>query len=241
MKPLVKASIRRNATSGLVVLVPVLVTLYALYWLYGHLASVPLIGSLAPQVPVLGRYAPALSAALFTLAVLVAVVFGVGYLMRTALGVVVAERIDDYVNRVPGFRMVYNASQMAVETAVSDNVELKQPAKVEIWGDTRLTAFRTGNEAPDGKEVLFVPTSPNVTSGIVVEVHEEDVIDPDETLEDSLTRVLSAGFGERTETAEEVSTPEELEEFGRDRRADDESEGDRRDRAGEDGAEPAER
>lgn len=224
------ASIRGNATSGLVVLVPLFVTMLALRWLYNRVAGIPLVGDLAPQLPVIGVVAPSLSEVLFTLVVLAGLVFAIGYLMRTALGVVVAERIDAYANRVPGFRMVYNASQVAVETAVSDNVELRQPAKVELWDGTRLTAFRTGKRAPDGRSIVFVPTSPNVTSGFVVEVDEADLIDQDESLEESLTRVISAGFGERTERTREeiqdISTPEELEELGRERRERDRESGD---------------
>jgi len=179
--------LKRNLGSGLVILLPILVSVFALRWLYTKLAALPLVEGIQPPA-----FGVALSIVLF-----VTWVFGIGYLMRTALGTVLAMRLDALMNRVPGIRVVYNASKMAIETAVADTDGLKRPVKVKPWGDLRVTAFDTGHESDEGNPVLFIPTSPNVTSGIVVEVDEEDVIELDESVEDALTRVLSAGFGEK--------------------------------------------
>ena len=43
--------------------------------------------------------------------------FAVGYLMRTAVRALVGTTIDDTMNQVPGLRVVYNASKMAIETS----------------------------------------------------------------------------------------------------------------------------
>ncbi|GAA0677186.1 DUF502 domain-containing protein [Natronoarchaeum mannanilyticum] len=179
--------LKRNLGSGLVILLPILVSVFALRWLYTKLAALPLVEGIQP--PAVGVV---LSIALF-----VTWVFGIGYLMRTALGTVLAMRLDALMNRVPGIRVVYNASKMAIETVVADTDGLKRPVKLKPWGDLRVTGFDTGHESDEGNPVIFIPTSPNVTSGIVVEVDEEDVIELDESVEDALTRVLSAGFGEK--------------------------------------------
>jgi len=190
------SSWKRDAASGLIVIIPVLVTLYIIYWVFGSLASVALV---ATQIgnPYL--------AVLLTLVVFVLVVFAVGYLMRTALGRFLEDRLDDVINRLPGLRIVYNASKMAVETALNGTEEFQKPVKVEPWDGMRMTGFRTGQRAPDGREIVFIPTSPNITSGYVVEVEPEDIIETGETAEDALTRVLSAGFGNSTTGASDVS------------------------------------
>ena len=65
----------------------------------------------------------------------------------------------------------------------------------------KMTAFKTGNKTDDGKDILFMPTSPNITTGFVIEMDPEEYEDSDESVEDSLARVLSAGFGvKKTET-----------------------------------------
>ena len=48
--------------------------------------------------------------------------------------------------------------------------------------------------------MLFLPTSPNITTGYVIEVEPDRYEHIDESVEDALTRVLSAGFGDSQET-----------------------------------------
>ncbi len=179
---------KRDAASGLVVLVPIIVTIWVVWWLFRFIANLPLIENQIAN--------PALRVVL-TLVLFALLVLAVGYLMRTALGSIVEAAIDDVMNQVPGLRVVYNASKMGVETALNGTNELQEPVKVFTWDGIRMTAFKTGREAPDGRKLLFLPTAPNITSGFVIEVEQEDLIETDETVEEALTRILSAGFGER--------------------------------------------
>ncbi len=105
------------------------------------------------------------------------------------------------MNRVPLIRVLYNASKLAVETAVSGTDDLQKPVKVEPWNGMRMTAFKTGKVTDDGRVVLFMPTAPNITTGFVMEVEPEDITETGETVEEALTRVLSAGFGEQEPTS----------------------------------------
>ena len=181
---------KRDFASGLIVLVPLIVTAWLVYWLYGRVASIPLTGALVGNT-VLQVF--------LTLLIFALLVLAVGYLMRTAVGSFVEGAIDQVMNQLPGLRVVYNASKMAIETALSDTTALQAPVKLETWDGIRMTAFKTGRKAPDGRELLFLPTAPNITSGFVIEVEESDIIEIDESVEDALTRILSAGFGERDE------------------------------------------
>lgn len=183
------ASWQRDFASGLIVLVPVLVTLVFLAWIYGHLRRVPI-----PLDPGPLRV-------LLTLIIFVLLVFSVGYLMRTALGSVLEGMLDDLMNQLPGLRVIYNASKMAIETAVSGTDDLQKPVRIEVWNGLRMTAFKTGNRAPDGREVLFLPTAPNITTGFVIEVEEDRYEEIDDSVEDALTRLISAGFGDNDNKA----------------------------------------
>ncbi|MEE6209698.1 DUF502 domain-containing protein [Salarchaeum sp. III] len=184
------ATWKRDAASGLIVLVPLLLTLFVVYWIYSQIANFGLLGAIEP---------PALRVAL-AVVVFVGLVFAVGYLMRTAVGSVGEAYIDDAINRLPGLRVVYNASKMGVETVLAGGSgEFQKPVKIETWDGLRMTAFKTGKSTDDGREIVFIPTSPNITTGFVVEAKPEDIEDLDESTEDALTRVLSAGFGEAHE------------------------------------------
>ncbi|PSP37085.1 hypothetical protein BRC66_06645 [Halobacteriales archaeon QH_2_66_30] len=163
------AAWKRDFASGLIILVPILVTVVVLVWIYSRLARIPIpVDSEPVRV--------ALSILIFIL-----LVFSVGYLMRTALGAVLESALDDLMNSLPGLRVIYNASKMAVETALSGTSEL------------------TGNTTADGREILFLPTAPNITTGFVIEVEPDRYTEIDDNVEDALTRLISAGFGDNTD------------------------------------------
>ncbi|GGN91329.1 MULTISPECIES: DUF502 domain-containing protein [Haloarcula] len=202
------SSWKRDFASGLIILLPFIVTLYVIVYLYGILASaaffIPAIDSQLLQDFGLPAEMATVRAVEFArvfvaLVLFVLLVFSVGYLMRTAFGDFVEGALDDAMNQVPGLRVVYNASKMAVETAVSGTEELQTPVKIEAWDGMRMTAFKTGQTTDDGRDVLFLPTAPNITSGYVVEVDPEDYEETDERVEEALTRILSAGFGDTHE------------------------------------------
>jgi len=197
------ATWKRDFASGLVILVPIIVTLYIIAYLYGVIASTPFLvlidAALLEQFLPAGLVTPrtvTFTRVLLTVFVFILMVFSVGYLMRTAIGTLVEAGIDDLMNRLPGLRVVYNASKMAVETALGGTDELQEPVKIETWDGLRMTAFKTGQRAADGRELLFLPTAPNITTGFVIEVEPDQYEETDETVEDALTRILSAGFGE---------------------------------------------
>jgi uncharacterized membrane protein len=193
---------KRDIVSGLIILVPVLVSLYAVFWLFSFIADLPLVGVVGdPRLRVIA-----------TLAVFVGAVALVGMAMRTAAGALFTVWIDGTINRVPGLRVVYNASQLAVETVVSGDAELKQPVRVRTWNGVLMTAFKTGKHTDDGKVQLFMPTAPNVTSGYVIEVEPEAAMPTDETVEEAMTRLLSAGFGDRRDRRTSIPVYEEGED-----------------------------
>ena len=205
------SSWKRDAASGLIVLAPLLVSAYIIAWLFMKIAGLPFLlglksfkyfGGFITIPGVLVRVA-------IVLAVFTALVFSVGYLMRTTLGSVMENTIDGIMNQVPGLRIVYNASKMAAETALSDTNQLQKPVKIETWNGMRMTAFKTGKTAEDGRELLFLPTAPNITTGFVVEVESSDITETDETVEDALTRILSAGFGESSQDGIPINVTDE--------------------------------
>jgi uncharacterized membrane protein len=182
---------KRDAASGLVVLTPIIVTLYVIALVFGFIAHLPLI----EDVPNPALRVPT------AIAVFALLVLSIGYLMRTAVGGLIEEQLDRVMNHLPGLRVVYNASKMAVETAVTGTADLQKPVKLEVWDGLRMTAFKTGQQTEDGRDLLFLPTAPNITTGFVIEVEPDRYEETDERVEDALTRVLSGGFGETRKTA----------------------------------------
>jgi len=195
---------KRDFASGLIVLAPLLVLLLVIQWIYRYIASIPLIEGLQPAI--IPAPLEPISRVIIALAVFATVVLAVGYFMRTTFGRLAESAVDGAINRIPALRVVYNASKLAIETAVSGTDELQSPVYIETWPGIRMTAFRTGQKTRDGKIVLFMPTAPNITTGFVIEVEPDRIEETGESVEEGMTRVLSAGFAE---SAHQVPVQEE--------------------------------
>lgn len=198
---------KRNITSGLITLGPLLVLTYVIYRFYGLLVGVTpeilldpdLLRLLLPgdssQVDEVRERVAQFLRVVISLTLFFTLTLSVGYLMRTTLGQIVEQAVDNLANRLPGLRIVYNASKIAVKTTLGDENSLQTPVRVETWENHRMNAFKTGKQTDDGRDILFLPTAPNFTSGFIVEVEPDRVSETDESIEEALTRIVSAGFG----------------------------------------------
>lgn len=178
--------LRRTVVSGLVVVAPLAITVIAILYLLRFIAGLPLVGRIEPSY-----LRPPL-----VIAVFLALVMVTGYLMRTTVGTVFFDLVRSIINRIPLLRVVYNATDLAVETAVRDRERRVQPVRLQAWKGLRVTAFDTGNRTQDGRRLCFFPTAPNITTGYVIEVEDHQITPTGEPIEHALTRLLSAGFGD---------------------------------------------
>lgn len=194
---------KREFASGLIVIGPILVTLYVVYRIYAMVVGITptvvvdagLLGNLIGHDPTRSLVVELLRAIL-PLAIFVAATFAVGFLTRTTIGDLFTRGIDGVANRVPGLRVVYNASKIAAETTFGEDQALQEPVRIESWGGVEMPAFKTGHTTDDGRIVLFIPTAPNVTSGFVVEAEADRITETGEPVEEALARILSGGFGD---------------------------------------------
>lgn len=191
-----KARIKRNLAGGIIVLAPIAVTAFVVLWIYNRIIAI--VPSRLDKLLAITSY-PTINQ-LIRLAVVVTIIvvllFVIGLVVRTTLGVILQRWLDELANRIPGLRMVYNATQLAIETLLGGTSEFQTPVKVEVKG-MRFTAFKTGNRTEDGREIIFLPTAPNITTGFVIEIEPERVEETEENVEEALTRILSAGFGDK--------------------------------------------
>ncbi|AGB36209.1 DUF502 domain-containing protein [Natronococcus occultus] len=197
------SSWQRDFGRGLVVIVPILITAFLLYVLYSFVSTfVPTMmldgAALEPFLPGVGDRAREIVAGLLRIVVVLsigcALMYLLGYLARTTAGELFEAWLDRAANRVPGLRLVYNASKTTTEVTVGSE-SVQGPVKLEIWRGIRMTAFKTGQQAADERVLLFLPTAPNISTGFVLEVDPEDVTELEESTESALTRIISAGFG----------------------------------------------
>lgn len=185
--------IRRRLLAGLVVIAPATVTALVLWWIFQWLDG--LLGRFL--YPAIGRPIPGLG-----LLVLVALLLFVGWAAERAIGARLFALWDQFLERLPLARRVYNASNRIVRTLFGggDRGPFGQVVLVEYPSDGRWAmGFLTGDAPPIVAErvgavvAVFVPTTPNPTSGWIVLVDRARVRPLAMTVDEALTYILSAG------------------------------------------------
>ncbi len=186
--------IRNTFLTGLLILIPLATTAYIVYWTFTTLDNF-----LRPEVSkFFGFYIPGMS-----ILTLTAVIFLLGVFGRMTVGRKLIEFVESKLMKVPVLRTVYSATKEASKAIlVSETERIKGVVLVEYpRKGVYAIGFTTGGEIPNasektGKRLLnvFIPTSPNPTSGLVVLVPEDEVIYLDMSVEDALRVVISGGF-----------------------------------------------
>ena len=191
---------KEPAVSGIIVLAPLLIVMMVTGWLFDKIAQIPgnkyfnIAGyfGLENQAKFYVDQSFKLTILLIVGAIIVT---GVGRFVNTEAGFEIEKILDKAFDHIPFLGTVYNVTKVSTETVLGGAEDLRQPVKIDFNG-LRLTGFHTGNRAEDGRSIIFVPTAPNITSGFVVELEEENFEVTGETGEEALTRILSAGFGQ---------------------------------------------
>ena len=132
-----------------------------------------------------------------------------GALVTNILGRKLLDLWERALNKIPGFRNIYNALKKISSTVLNTSSEsfrkaflIQYPSK-GIW----VIAFQSGDyqdqvESIIGEDIinLFVPTTPNPTSGFFVMIPKKDAFELQMSVEEAFKLVISAG----------VVTPENL-------------------------------
>ena len=186
--------IRRYFVTGLLVTLPIAGTYFVLRALLTGLEGV--LGQLIKD-RFEGHYYPGLG-----IFVLVLGIFLIGLLTANVLGNWVISKYEYILDRVPLVRTIYSAIKSVIHTVSMQGKEnFKGVVLVEFpRRDMYLLAFvineTRGEIAEKAKRPLlnlFVPTSPNPTSGYLLFVPTEDVTYLDITVEEAMKSIMSGG------------------------------------------------
>ena len=125
-----------------------------------------------------------------------------GALVTNILGRKLLALWERALNKIPGFRNIYNVLKKVSTTVLNTSSDsfrkaflVQYPSK-GIW----VIAFQSGDykgeaESLIGEEILnlFVPTTPNPTSGFFIMVSKKDVLELNMSVEEAFKLVISAG------------------------------------------------
>jgi uncharacterized membrane protein len=194
--PSVKENFRRYFFAGLLVLLPLVITLWLLGWIIGLMDSLldvlPPAARPSTYVPIPGL------GAMITLSLIVLLGFlATSVVTRRALAV-----WDGFLVRIPIFRGVYTSVQKLVENIFSQENGARRVVLVEyprkgIFTVGFATGYAAGELARFSEDRLvnvFVPTTPNPTAGFYLLVPEREVVTLRMTPEEAFKLIVSGGM-----------------------------------------------
>lgn len=191
------ATLRRYLMAGLLVWVPLGVTLLIVAFLVDLMDQTLrlLPESLQPDF-ILGFHIPGLGAVLTAV-----IVFVTGMIVTNLFGQQLFNIGERILQRIPLVRSIYASVKQVTESMFSSGKSFRKVVLVEyprkgMWS----LAFQTGAGAEEirdktGREItnVFIPTTPNPTSGFFLMVPREDVVELDMSVDDGLKMLLSVG------------------------------------------------
>jgi len=195
----IKDIIKRNFLAGILVLVPISFTIYVVLLIFRTVDK--LLNYLPPKYnpeTYLPFHIPGLG---FILAAIL--IFITGFLARNYIGNKLIQLWENIVNKIPFIRGIYLAAKQLMESVFSKaDKNFKQVVLVEYpRKGVYALAFTTGitrgevQEKTKKKVVnIFVPTTPNPTSGFYLLVPEEELIFLDISVEDAFKLIISGGI-----------------------------------------------
>ena len=128
----------------------------------------------------------------------------IGWLSLSFLGKKIIQIIDNFIKRIPLLKTIYGAIVQMTDTFSKSNNSKKNVVLIEyprkgIWAVGFATKEnKTSMNSKTGEQLVnvFVPTTPNPTSGFLLMFPKKDIIYLDMTFEEASKFIVSAGTSE---------------------------------------------
>lgn len=200
-KPGLFARLRSSFLTGLVVVAPVGLTIWLIWTVVGWID-----GFVLPLVP--DQYQPEqyIGINLRGVGVIIFLIFTIiiGWMAKGLLGRSLIHWAEHLVNRTPVVRSIYNGVKQIAETVFAqsetsfDTACLIEYPRKGIWAIGFISTTAKGEVAAKADQgpmtSVFVPTTPNPTSGFLLFFPTADIIELEMTVEDAAKLVISAGL-----------------------------------------------
>ncbi len=182
--------IRRDFLTGILVLVPLGATLLIFKWLFDAID-----GILEPAVEaIFGRPIAGIG-----FGAIIVLIFLVGIFASNFVGRKIIQRIEALVEELPMVREIYNTFKQILQSVILPHkggfrevvlVEFPRPGMKTIGFVTNRIKDAAGNKLVS----IYIPTTPNPTSGYLEIIPEEDVVLIDMAIDDAIKMVVSGGM-----------------------------------------------
>ena len=206
------ASMRSNFLTGLIIITPIALTIWLIWSVVGWIDA--RVWAIVPDAYQPHRYIQTLYNIQISeqydipgigLVVFLVFTIFVGWMGKGFVGRSLIRWAERVVNRMPVVRSVYSGAKQIAETVLNkknnsfDKACLIEYPRKGIWAIGFVSTKARGeiaNLSPEGKELIsiFVPTTPNPTSGFLLFFPSTDIRELDMSVEDAAKLVISAGL-----------------------------------------------
>lgn len=200
-------SIRARLLAGVLILMPFGVALLVMVWLFHSFTGLlkPLVDTI---LAVLHRYSPAVAVPqvyvtvftwLSTTAILLVFLYLLGVVGQFVIGKKVVAASEVLVLRIPLVGTIYTATKQVIKAlSIPDSKAFKSVVLVEFpRAGFYALGYLTGTiRTPDGRELskVFIPTSPNPTTGFFELIPPDEVVETDLAIEEAFKLIISGGM-----------------------------------------------
>lgn len=194
--------LRTNFFTGLVVVAPIGMTLWLIWTITGKIDSWVL-----PFIPTTFTLKPYIGIDLRGLGVIIFLMFTVivGWMTKGIMGKSLLRWGEEIVDRMPVVRSIYNGLKQLAETVFAqsdtsfDKVCLIEYPRKGIWAIGFISTTTKGEvseKIPMTEQMIsvFLPTTPNPTSGFLLFLPESAITEMDMSVGDAMKLVISAGL-----------------------------------------------
>lgn len=192
------AAVRRWLLAGLLVLVPLAITVWVLDWIVSTLdQTLQILPRNWHPDYLIGVHVPG-----FGVLLALAIVLLIGAVASNFFGRKLVGWWDALLGRIPIVRSIYSSVKQVSDTLFSENGNAFRKALLVQWPREGVwtIAFQTGTPGGDvvnhlGPDYLsvYVPTTPNPTGGYFVMLKASDCVELNMSVDEALTYVISMG------------------------------------------------
>jgi len=185
---------KKKTVTGILVLMPIGVTLYIFYILF-HLIA----GFMMPfvlQIPFLGTW-PLQAHYVLSFILVILILWFLGLITSNIFGSTLLRMVDGIFLKAPFVNKIYFTIKQIIDIVATKKTAFKRVAMIEYPGKgIKTVAFITGETELDGEKhySLFVPTTPNPTSGFFCMIKATDVKELDMDTETAMKMIISGGM-----------------------------------------------
>ena len=191
------STIRNNFIAGIVVLIPIGITLYL------TLFFIKISSKILPKEINPNHYLPYNIPGLEIFISIILITF-VGWISLSFIGKKLFDLFENFLNKIPILRTIYSAVGQLTETFAKSKGDKKSVVLVEyprkgVWAvgfatkeNTQIMKEKIGDDVVN----VFLPTTPNPTSGFLLMFPKKDVIFLDISFEQASKFIVSAGSTE---------------------------------------------